>query len=104
MSCTLGREKFGRAAPLMAEMEVEADGRATDRQPLDQDARHEVVGRKRREGPVECEDQRAGKAGCGEQSQLRALVVAKSTWLQNSFEVEPSGPGRPPRTMRVRLR
>ena len=56
----------------MAEMEIEADGRAADAEPADQNARDEFLGGQRGEGLIEGQHQRAVEPGCGEQAQLRS--------------------------------
>ena len=56
-------------------MEVEADHDAGDREALDQDPAHEVLGRQRRERRVEPHHDRAVEPGPGEQTQLGGLVA-----------------------------
>ena len=67
-------EIVGRAAAVLAEMEVEADGRAADAEAADQDLLDEAVGRGAGEPGVEGHDDGAVEPGGGEQAQLVALA------------------------------
>ena len=69
-----GRQKTGRAAPVLAVMEIEPDGDALDGQPADQDARDEILGGKRGERLVEREHQGAIEPARREQPQLGRFV------------------------------
>ena len=64
----------GRAGAVGAEMEIEADRDAGDREPLDQDALDEFLGAERRQRRVEAQHDRAVEPGRRQQPQLVALV------------------------------
>ena len=66
-------EELRRAPALLAEMEVEADGGAADRQPFDQDVGDELLGGEPGERGVEGEHHRAVEPGRGQQPQLGGL-------------------------------
>ena len=66
----LGGQKGGRAAPVLAVMEIEADRHALDREPADQDAGDEILGRERGERRIEGEHQCAVEPARGKQAQL----------------------------------
>ena len=66
--------KSGEPRAVLAEMEIEADGRAADAEAADQDALDEVLGRGAGERGVEGHDDGAVEPGGGEQAQLVALA------------------------------
>ena len=67
-------EIIGRAGPVGAEMEIEADRDAGDREPVEQDALDEFLGAQRRQRRVEAQHDRAVEPGRRQQPQLVALV------------------------------
>jgi hypothetical protein len=87
-----GGEKIRRSGAVGAEMEIEADGDAGDRQLVEQDALDEIIGAQRRQCGVEPEHDRAVEAGRLQQAQLVALVGQAEQRLV-----------RPEKTARVRL-
>ena len=68
------RKEVRRARAVLAEVEVEPDHRAGDRQPLDQHAGDEFVGREIGERAIECEHDCAIEAGRGQEPQLGGLL------------------------------
>ena len=70
----LGCEKLRRSGAARAEMEIKADRRAADREPLDQDALDEFLGGEAGKRRVEGEHDRAVEPGRGEEPQFAGLV------------------------------
>ena len=69
------RQEFRRAGAAPAEMEIEADHDRGDREALDQDLPHEILGRQTRQRRIETHDDRPVEARHGEQPQLGGLVA-----------------------------
>ena len=65
--------KSGEPRRVLAEMEVEADRGARDRQPVDQDVGDELLGGQPGERRVEGQHDRTVETGCGEEPQLGGL-------------------------------
>ena len=70
----LRHQEVRRAAPRLAEMEVEADHRAADGEPVHQDALDELLGAEARQRGVEGEQDRAVEPGRGQQPELGGLA------------------------------